>query len=56
MEKVVNYFLFFSHFLKGAAVIKQLVAVIGEDAFKAGMIKYFKKFEYGNTTQEDFLR
>eukprot|EP01114_Cavostelium_apophysatum_P015560 TRINITY_DN4261_c0_g1_i1.p1 TRINITY_DN4261_c0_g1~~TRINITY_DN4261_c0_g1_i1.p1 ORF type:complete len:938 (-),score=207.99 TRINITY_DN4261_c0_g1_i1:783-3416(-) len=41
---------------KGACVLKQLMAVIGEESFKAGMIYYFKKFQYGNTTQIDFLK
>jgi len=41
---------------KGAAVLKQLVAVIGEDAFKAGMSHYFKKHKWSNTTIVDFLK
>jgi aminopeptidase N len=40
---------------KGASVLKQLMAVVGEDGFKAGMVHYFKKHEWGNTTIRDFL-
>lgn len=40
---------------KGASVLKQLVAVIGMDAFKAGMKTYFARHSWGNTTLDDFL-
>ena len=35
---------------KGAAVLKQLVAYVGEDAFVAGLRAYFRKHAWGNTT------
>ncbi len=40
---------------KGAAVIKQLVASIGMDGFRAGMRHYFRRHEYGNTTIAEWL-
>lgn len=40
---------------KGAAVLKQLVAFIGPDGFRAGMQDYFQTHAWGNTTLEDFL-
>jgi aminopeptidase N len=40
---------------KGAAVIKQLVATIGLDGFRAGMRTYFQRHAYGNTTLAQFL-
>jgi aminopeptidase N len=40
---------------KGAAVLKQLVAWVGRDAFFAGMNTYFRRHEYGNTTLADLL-
>lgn len=40
---------------KGAAVIKQLRAYIGPEAFKAGMQGYFKKHAYQNTELKDFI-
>ena len=40
---------------KGAAVIKQLVATIGDDAFKAGLQTYFARFAWGNASLADFL-
>jgi aminopeptidase N len=40
---------------KGASLLKQLVAIVGMDGFKRGMQYYFKKFQWGNTTIEDFL-
>ena len=40
---------------KGASVLKQLSFFIGEEAFKNGMRKYFKQFEFQNTTLDDFL-
>jgi aminopeptidase N len=41
---------------KGGAVLKQLVAWVGEDAFFRGLEAYFKRFEYGNTELADFLK
>jgi aminopeptidase N len=40
---------------KGAAVIKQLVATIGLDGFRAGMRTYFQRHAFGNTTLKQFL-
>ena len=42
-------------YAKGASVLKQLVAWVGEDAFLAGLRKYFRQHEYGNTELSDFL-
>jgi aminopeptidase N len=40
---------------KGAAVIKQLVAAIGDAPFRAGMRLYFDRHAWGNATLADFL-
>ncbi len=40
---------------KGAAVIKQLVAALGDDAFRTGLHTYFERHAWGNATLEDFL-
>jgi len=40
---------------KGAAVIKQLVATIGLEGFRAGMRTYFQRHAFSNTTLEQFL-
>jgi aminopeptidase N len=40
---------------KGAAVLKQLVAWVGEEAFFNGMQMYFRRHAYGNTDLSDFL-
>jgi aminopeptidase N len=42
-------------YAKGASVLKQLVAWVGEDAFFYGLRRYFKQHEYGNTELPDFL-
>ncbi|MFI6580332.1 aminopeptidase N [Embleya sp. NPDC050493] len=42
-------------YAKGASVLKQLVAYVGEDEFFAGARSYFKKHAWGNTTLADFL-
>ncbi|HEV2345939.1 MAG TPA: aminopeptidase N [Actinocrinis sp.] len=42
-------------YAKGAAVLKQLVAYVGEDAFLEGARRYFKRHAYGNTTLADLL-
>ncbi len=42
-------------YAKGAAVLKQLVAFVGEEAFFAGARAYFARHAYGNTTLEDLL-
>jgi aminopeptidase N len=40
---------------KGASVIKQLVAEIGQDAFRSGLRTYFRRHAWGNATLADFL-
>ncbi|MEZ0231111.1 MAG: aminopeptidase N, partial [Planctomycetota bacterium] len=40
---------------KGASVLKQLLAYIGEDGFRDGLRLYFQKFAYTNATLDDFL-
>jgi aminopeptidase N len=42
-------------YAKGASVLKQLVAWVGEDAFFKGLRTYFKTHEWGNTELPDFL-
>ena len=40
---------------KGAAVLKQLVAAIGPDAFRTGLQDYFRRHRFGNASLADFL-
>ncbi|WP_314175217.1 aminopeptidase N [Streptomyces winkii] len=42
-------------YAKGASVLKQLVAYVGEDAFFSGVQRYFKRHEWGNTRLGDLL-
>ncbi|QHF93485.1 aminopeptidase N [Streptomyces sp. NHF165] len=42
-------------YAKGAAVLKQLVAYVGQEAFLEGARRYFKRHQYGNTRLEDLL-
>jgi aminopeptidase N len=42
-------------YAKGAAVLRQLVAWVGEGAFLKGVASYFRRHEWGNTTLADFL-
>src|SRR3954451_613691 len=42
-------------YAKGASVIKQLVAYVGEDAFLTGLRTYLMRHAYGNATFEDLL-
>ncbi|UQX01179.1 aminopeptidase N [Streptomyces sp. RerS4] len=42
-------------YAKGAAVLKQLVAYVGREAFLQGAQRYFKAHAYGNTTLADLL-
>ncbi|SDQ15671.1 aminopeptidase N [Microbacterium sp. cf332] len=42
-------------YAKGASVLKQLVAYVGEEAFFAGAREYFAANVYGNTTLADLL-
>lgn len=41
---------------KGASVLKQLMANLGEPAFRAGLATYFKKYGYGNSELKDFIQ
>ena len=43
-------------YAKGAAVIKQLVALVGEDEFTEGLRRYFEKFAYKTATTSHFLK
>ena len=40
---------------KGAAVLKQLVAAIGLDAFRSGLQSYFRRHRFDNASLADFL-
>ena len=42
-------------YAKGASVLKQLVAFVGEDHFFEGSRRYFRAHAYGNTTLDDLL-
>ncbi|WP_203135571.1 aminopeptidase N [Microbacterium sp. JZ31] len=42
-------------YAKGASVLKQLVAYVGEEAFFEGARRYFRAHAYGNTTLGDLL-
>ncbi|MCW3037348.1 MAG: aminopeptidase [Actinobacteria bacterium] len=43
-------------YAKGASVLRQLVAWVGEEAFTAGVRNYFRQHAFGNTTLDDFLK
>ncbi|MDQ3947385.1 MAG: ERAP1-like C-terminal domain-containing protein, partial [Actinomycetota bacterium] len=42
-------------YAKGASVLRQLVAWVGQDEFLAGVRTYFKRHAWGNTELPDFL-
>ena len=42
-------------YAKGASVLKQLVAWVGQEKFLKGVASYFKKHAYGNTELNDLL-
>lgn len=42
-------------YAKGASVLKQLAAYVGQEAFLAGLREYFAAHAYGNTTLADLL-
>jgi len=42
-------------YAKGASVLKQLAAWVGEDEFFAGVAEYFRKHHHANTTLRDLL-
>jgi aminopeptidase N len=43
-------------YAKGASVLKQLVAYVGQDAFIEGLRAYFKTHAFANTTLDDLLK
>lgn len=43
-------------YAKGASVLKQLVAWVGEEPFFEGLKRYFRENEFGNATLQDFLK
>ena len=40
---------------KGSSLLKQLVFLMGWDAFTTGIKKYFKEFKWTNTNLHDFI-
>jgi aminopeptidase N len=42
-------------YAKGASVLKQLVAYVGEEPFRAGLRSYFGRYAWGNATFDDLL-
>ena len=42
-------------YAKGAASIKQLRMLLGDDAFEDGVQRYFEKYAHKNTTLKDFM-
>ncbi|WP_018351287.1 aminopeptidase N [Longispora albida] len=42
-------------YAKGASVLRQLVARIGDEALLAGLREYFARYSYGNAELKDFL-
>ena len=40
---------------KGACFARQLIMIIGIEAFLKGLQSYFTKFKWGNTTLNDFI-
>jgi aminopeptidase N len=42
-------------YMKGAGVLKQLVAYVGEDAFVSGLRAYFKNHAWANATLDDLM-
>ncbi|RKQ36407.1 aminopeptidase N [Kocuria tytonis] len=42
-------------YAKGASVLKQLVAFVGEASFMDACRAYFRRFAFGNTSLDDFL-
>jgi aminopeptidase N len=42
-------------YMKGASVLKQLVAYVGEDAFMSGLRGYFRKNAWANATLDDLM-
>ncbi|WP_462203969.1 aminopeptidase N [Frankia sp. CcWB3] len=42
-------------YAKGASVLKQLMAWVGQEEFLAGLRTYFRRYEYANTSLRDLL-
>jgi aminopeptidase N len=42
-------------YAKGASILKQLVAYVGQDAFTTGLRTYFRTHQWGNATFDDLL-
>ena len=42
-------------YAKGASVLKQLVAWVGQERFQEGLKLYCKRYEFGNASLDDFL-
>jgi len=40
---------------KGAATMKQLMYLLGEEAFSSALKDYFKKYEFSNAVLDDLL-
>jgi len=40
---------------KGASVMRQLVAWVGDDAFRRGVQEYFERYRWGNADLREFL-
>ncbi len=41
---------------KGAGVLKQLAFLVGDEAFRAGLQRYFQRYAYKNTSQLQFIQ
>lgn len=39
--------------VEGSCVIRMLVAYLGEEPFRQGMVKYLQKYKYNNAFTED---
>ncbi|MGH9269124.1 MAG: ERAP1-like C-terminal domain-containing protein, partial [Acidimicrobiales bacterium] len=42
-------------YAKGASVLRQMLAWVGEEAFLEGVAEYFRRHQFANTTLQDFL-
>ena len=42
-------------YAKGAATLRQLMALLGEESFSKGLTSYFTEFAWSNTTLNDFV-
>jgi aminopeptidase N len=43
-------------YMKGSAVLKQLVAFVGEESFVAALASYFRTYAWQNTTLDDLMK